>query len=231
MINLRNLKFWRRKKKEKKPFTWRSWLKDWGISIIVAAAIYFLILPAVLGTMSPMVVVSSCSERGYLNIGDLLVLQGTGPANIRAPEIEISDLHFIPIVQNEEVVGLNFSGAVVMLNRSNDIIVYSAYPSRYQIIHRVFAKLKINGEYYLITKGDANAVPDQIWFAGDSYGICADEAVGNCISALVRKEMIVGKALFSVPFLGHVKLFFCDIMPFCDGHSNPGTGYKYMLSC
>lgn len=238
--------FWKRKEKPKrKPRTFmeKVWLevKDWLMAFIVAAVVYFIILPMALGTSSPMVVVSSCSEKGYMNIGDILVIQGVDIKDINAPLVEIDRYRgftpifeksggFTPVLRNNEVTKIEISGNIVELNRSNDIIVYSAYPSGVQIIHRVFAKVRETSRdrFLLITKGDANPIPDQMSSTGT---ICVDENVG-CISTPVSQRMLIGrKIIFPIPLLGHVKLFFCDIFPFCDGHSNLGTNYAYTLSC
>lgn len=230
--------FWRKKKKpEKKPktFTEKIWfeVKDWVIAFVVAALVYFVILPLALGTSSPMVVVSSCSEKGYMNTGDILVIQGVDIKDVNAPLVEVDRFRgFTPITDDEtnEITKIDISGNIVELNRSSDIIVYSAYPSRAQIIHRVFAKIKETSRdrYLLITKGDANQIPDQMSGTG---AVCVDENIG-CISTPITKRMLLGrKIIFPIPLLGHVKLFFCDIFPFCDGHSNLGTNYEYVLNC
>jgi signal peptidase I len=206
-------------------------VKDWAISFLVAAVFYFIILPAVLGTSSPAVVVSSCSEKGYLNIGDILILQGVRIEDINAPLVEVDKYEgFTPIFEKEEVTKLNISGKIVELNRSSDIIVYLANPTNMQIIHRVFVKIKTQKGYLLITKGDANNFPDQMTPKG---GQCIDRNVG-CISTPITQERIVGrKILFQIPLLGNIKLFFCDLFfgKLCEGHANAGTDYEYKLWC
>jgi len=210
----------------------RQEIKDWALSFMVAAVVYFIILPALLNTSSPGVVVASCSERGYLNIGDILVVQGVNIADLQAPEVNIPAYGgFVPTFNDAgEVTELAIGGKTVLLNRSNDIIVYSAYPSSIQIIHRIFVKIKTDQGYLLLTKGDANSLPDQMTAAGDN---CIDENIG-CISTPITQRMLVGKKiLIPIPLLGHVKLFFCDLTlgKLCDGHSNLGTNYRYALTC
>jgi len=207
-------------------------IKDWAVSFVVAAVIYFIVLPAILGTSSPGVVVASCSERGHLNIGDILVVQGTSIKDINAPEVVVDRYEGVtPILdENGEVTELIIGSKQVSLNRSNDIVVYSSYPTGVQIIHRAFVKIKTNDGYILLTKGDANTALDQMTKTGES---CIDENIG-CISTPVTQRMLVGKKiLIPIPLLGHVKLFFCDLTmgKLCDGHSNLGTDYQYTLSC
>ncbi len=207
-------------------------VKDWAVSFLVAAVLYFIILPAILGTSSPGVVVASCSERGYLNIGDILVVQGVSIKDINAPLVEVDRFTgFIPIPNDKgEITQIVIGGKAVSLNRSNDIVVYSAYPMGAQIIHRAFAKIKAGNDYFLLTKGDANMALDQMTQAGD---VCIDENIG-CISTAISQNRLIGKqVLIPLPLLGHVKLFFCDLTlgKLCDGHSNLGTNYQYSLSC
>ena len=210
----------------------RQELKDWAVSFLVAAVLYFIILPAILGTSSPGVVVASCSERGYLNIGDILVVQGVSIKDIKAPMVEVDKFTgFTPIPNdNGEITQIVVSGKAVSLDRSNDIIVYNSYPAGVQIIHRAFAKIKTDNGYFLLTKGDANSLLDQMTQTGD---VCIDENIG-CISTSISPNMLVGRqVLIPIPLLGHMKLFFCDLTlgKICDGHSNLGTNYQYSLSC
>lgn len=177
-----------------------------------------------------MVVVSSCSERGHINIGDILVVQGINIKDVNAPIVEVDKFDdFTPLFDDGEVTRLNIEGKIVMINREADIVVYNAYPSGAQIIHRAFAKIKVRDKYYLITKGDANPIPDQLSTTGEA---CVSSNRGECISTPITQKMLVGKKiLFPIPLLGHIKLFFCDVVPFCDGHANPGTNFNYELWC
>lgn len=223
---------------------------DWIISISVALLIYFVILPALLGTSSPLIVVSSCSEEPYLNIGDVLILQGTDIESTKAPTVNVEN--GLNYSFNEEDQVLTINGKKIRKNDSNDIVVYISSPSGSQVIHRALAKLDTGKEKLLLTWGDANSLPDQLTRAEvkGERALCMQSTQrgtvlltpnntqyltkepGACISTPVNKDRIVGeKATWRIPILGHFKLFFCDVMPFCDGHSNPGTGYDYELSC
>ena len=231
--------------KKKEKYDWKQETKDWIISFVVAAVIYFLVLPIFLHTTSPLVVVSSCSEKGYLNIGDILVIEGVPIQDVKAPTVTSNNLNFVVLNQNNqpytykdfqdnyEATKIRVGNKTIKLNKSNDIIVYNTKPFIGQVIHRAFLKIKKGNNYYIITKGDANPIPDQIGFTGmNSQYQCETENPGLCISSLVDKNMLVGKkVLFRIPLLGHVKLFFCDVMPFCEGHSNVGTGHVYKLTC
>ncbi|MBI4214371.1 hypothetical protein HY546_00080 [archaeon] len=225
------LTFWRRKKKKEKR-TLQEEIKGWIVDIAIVFVIYFIILPLILGTSTPMVVVASCSERGFLNIGDVLILQGVNIKDVRAPLVELTEEEFRNgfephADENGEVLWLHFGEKEVELNRSSDVLVYVSRPYGTQVIHRAFAKIKVGEKYYIVTKGDANKFPDQF----GSRGVCLEEG-RNCLSSLITQEMIVGKqAIFPIPLAGNVKLFFCDLTRACDGHSNQGTGGEFKLWC
>ena len=220
-------------KKTKKQYGLKDEVREWAVSFIVAAVVYFVVLPAVLGSSSPMVIVSSCSEKGYYNIGDILIIQGTNITNVKAPLAEITSFSDItPVIENNTISKISVNGRMIAANDSNDVVVYYASPSGSQIIHRAMALFERNGVYYLMTKGDANPIPDQFGVLNNEVITCADENPSACLSTLITQRTLVGKKiLVGVPLLGHVKLFFCDLMPFCEGHSNLGTNYEYKLSC
>ena len=65
------------------------------------------------------------------------------------------------------------------------------------IIHRVVKKADANGEYYFQTKGDHNA--DSI------RSTSLDETK-------ISENQILGKAVFRVPFLGYIKIWFVELI-------------------
>ena len=214
-------------------FSVKQEVTDWAGAFLVAVLIYFIILPLVLGTSAPAVVVSSCSEKGYLNTGDIIVNQGISIDGVNAPEVTVDSLLYVtPIFENGKAAKLNFSGQIVNRTDQADIVTYVSNPLGAQIIHRVFAKVNYHGQTFLITQGDANPYPDQLWLKEDKGGWCWDQNSGYCISTLVSQQNLLGKKVGpTIPLAGHVKLFLCDIIPFCEGHANLGTGYEYILSC
>lgn len=220
-------------KKEKKKFSIVNEINEWITAFVVAAVVYFIILPLFLGTSAPMVIVPSCSEKGYLNVGDIVFVKGTQIKDLKAPFVELDKfIEMKPIEENGVVEKIQIGDTVIKANSSNDIIVYIANPSGSQIIHRVFGVVKIQDEYFALTKGDNNAIPDQVMMSGSGYITCFSENHGSCISSAITQDRLMGKKiLFRIPLLGHVKLFFCDVMPFCEGHSNLGNNYQYTLTC
>ena len=93
-------------------------------------------------------------------------------------------------------VGLGYKGQEIHENYSNDVIVYTPKPYGYNsplqgmdIIHRVFAKIKVGDKYYFMTKGDNNPVFDSYWFS------------------IIPEQDVKGKVVVRIPFLGYFKLF------------------------
>ncbi len=204
-------------------------IKEWVLSFIIVAFIYFIFLPVLLGTSIPLMVVASCSEKGYLNIGDVIILQGTKIENIRAPTVHVQNIKEIkPYFSGKNITGIIVNNITLLENPKNDIVVYSS-PNGI-IIHRALAKIIYGNKTYLLTKGDANPVPDQY----SKYGtFCITKNYG-CLSRAVTQGDLIGRMiLFPIPLIGHVKLFFCDVTLgyLCEGHANRGTNYEYKLWC
>ena len=89
--------------------------------------------------------------------------------------------------------GLNPGDAVVVVRTDDinvgDVVVYVPYKyTNNSIIHRVISKEIYDGEYYYITKGDANP----------SIGM---------FEVNITFDMIIGKAAFSLPLLGYPRAF------------------------
>ena len=101
-------------------------------------------------------------------------------------------------LENERfcAIGLNYKNQTYYENYSNDIIVYAPKPyglnasiPGMDIIHRVFAKIKVGDKYYFITKGDNNQVFDSYWFS------------------IIPEPDVKGRVVLRIPFIGYFKLF------------------------
>ena len=101
---------------------------------------------------------SKFSMKNGFNTGDIIVLFGSKPQNIKV----------------------------------GDVIVFRTN-QRDPIIHRVINKWEENGKSYFQTKGDHNE---------NSYAF----------ESKIAEEQLVGKAVFRIPFLGNVKIWFVDLL-------------------
>ena len=209
-------------------------IKEWIEAIIIVSLIYFVILPFIFGTKDPVLIVASCSEYPYLTIGDVIFIKKTNINDINVQTAIINDsTKIIPIIENKtKIIGFNINGKNYYRNDSYPIIAYRLC-NEYgcvDIIHRVFLKVIKNNKTYLITWGDNNKIPDQYdWI---NFKFCIDQKTNYCLSKGITQENLRGeKTLITIPLIGHIKMFFCDITHICPGHSNIGTGGKYQLTC
>ncbi|MBN2368733.1 signal peptidase I, partial [Candidatus Woesearchaeota archaeon] len=77
-----------------------------------------------------------------------------------------------------------------------DVIVFKSNQPD-PIIHRVIKKWETEGEYHFQTKGDHN---------GNSIQ-------GSFLNEIdIKKEQIIGKAVFRIPFLGYIKIWFVQLL-------------------
>jgi signal peptidase I len=94
----------------------------------------------------------------------------------------------------------------------NDVVVYEPAENSVFVgstIHRVLAKVSVDGKMYYLIKGDNNEVLD---VQAPSKGV--DAGGGRCLFFVesrenrpVPQENIKGKVVYKVPYLGYLKLF------------------------
>ncbi|MCD6522667.1 MAG: hypothetical protein J7K68_02875 [Candidatus Diapherotrites archaeon] len=214
---------------------WKAELVDWIVGFGVAALLYFVILPMILNAYPPAVIVQSCSMKGTLNVGDIVVLHGASFDEIHAPLVVLNttfDYSILPNNITQETKTLVFpDGQTLPVEKTGDIIVYNSKTSGIQIIHRVIAKVKAKDGNFYITKGDANKLPDSVriecaeWeqignekrctkLSSTISRICNESDVGwpGCLATPVTDADIIGKEIFWIPFLGHIKLIVFHIL-------------------
>lgn len=229
-------------KKRYKLKGWRAEAVDWLVGFAEAAVFYFIVLPLVLGTYPPAVVVQTCSMTGTYNVGDVAVLQGTSFDALKAPAITTASLNYTIYPNNisTQTEKLIFSdGQELPVGTSGDIVLHVSAISGEQIIHRVIAKVTTPSGRYLLTKGDSNNMPDSARIdcaefiqQGEGYlctrvsesvsRICTAEDAGwpGCLSTPVPEKDVLGKAIFTIPLVGHVKMLFMHLVTL--GHGYPG---------
>ncbi|RLE50129.1 MAG: signal peptidase I [Candidatus Methanomethylicota archaeon] len=126
---------------------------------------------AALNTDVPLAAVPTGSMEPTIAKGSLLIIQGIAPKDVKVGDIVVYKLPYA--------------------RRYTILFVFSYYvPS--PIVHRVIAKTVVNGEYYFLTKGDANSIPDQNPLDVNTW---------------LRGEDILGKVLFTIPYIGYFYLW------------------------
>ncbi|MBN2422413.1 signal peptidase I [Candidatus Woesearchaeota archaeon] len=96
--------------------------------------------------------------------------------------------------------GFNTGDIIVLFGRkpekvkTGDVIVFRGNRPD-PIIHRVVKKWDSDGKYYFQTKGDHNSDSD-------------------ISESSITEERLIGKAVFRIPLLGYIKIWFVDILKF-----------------
>jgi hypothetical protein len=98
--------------------------------------------------------------------------------------------------QEAYTTSITINGATIYNDTNNSVIVYQTVPKDYfyqlgdsYIVHRVYAVINASGNYYVLTKGDNNPGLD-IQYA--NYPVAL--------------QYVGGKVIFSIPYLGYLKL-------------------------
>ena len=229
-------------KKKYKLKGWKAEAVEWGVGFAEAALFYFVVLPLLLGAYPPAVVVQTCSMTGTYNVGDVAVMQGTSFDTLNAPEITTTSLDYTitPNSLTEQTQKLIFpDGQELPIQTWGDIILHASPITGEQIIHRAIAKVTTPTGRYILTKGDTNNLPDSAkidcaeWKESGNGFLCtrisetidstcteADIGWPGCLSTPIPEDAIMGKALFTIPLVGHVKMLFMHIVTL--GHGYPG---------
>ncbi|MBI2598583.1 MAG: hypothetical protein HYW50_05325, partial [Candidatus Diapherotrites archaeon] len=194
------------------------------VSAFVFAFLIFNFLGLVLGTSSPMVIVVSNSMEPVLFRGDVVIISGVKPADLKAETVNlpISLLDSFPLEEyavpmclgssgkevecknlpntcppNYNTSSIQFGEKKIGVNTFGDIIVYNSNVLNEPIIHRVVAKINAADGVYLLTKGD------------NKCNAKIDQQIGINRGA-VRAEKIEGRAIFWFPKIGCIKLWVFD---------------------
>ena len=181
---------------------WFIWEDDsvwsWIVNIILAfVLIKFIVYPGLgllFSTGYPIVAVVSGSMEHDGSFNNWWDPQQSWYVSRNITKEEFSDFRF----KN----GFNKGDIMVLYGKKpneitvGDVIVFrSNRPD--PIIHRVVKRWEINGKYYFQTKGDHNS--DSI----TSIGL--DETN-------IPEDNLLGKAVFRVPLLGYIKIWFVELI-------------------
>ena len=216
---------------------WKAQAVDLGSDLFLAALLYFVIAPLILGANPPAAIVQTCSMQGTLNVGDVTILHGIKLADISAPEIVLDSPLYYTIEPNdvrEKTAALVFpDGQRLPVTTDGDVIVYNSPNTGMQIVHRAIARVKASDGLFIITMGDANNYPDSVRLSCAETingvctklspapgGVCNPEDRFGCLGSPVTQDMLVGRQFIVVPLIGHVKMLFMHIITL--GHGYPG---------
>jgi signal peptidase I len=182
---------------------------SWIVNVVIAfLLIKFVVYPGLglgLGTTHPVVAVVSGSMEHRLSGGQICGIN---------PEVYTSTLDgfwsicgdFYRNYDINEVMfskfpfknGFSTGDIIVLLGKKpadinvGDVIVFKADKPD-PIIHRVIKKWVDNDQYYFTTKGDHN--PSSLYF-----------------ETSISQDRLIGKAVFKIPWLGYIKIWFVDLL-------------------
>jgi hypothetical protein len=198
-----------------------SWIVNIILAFLIIKYLFYPGLSLVLGTNLPVVAVVSCSmEHKFTNCGvsevngqpnpsTLCGETGSGKVDFDVYWRYCGDFYENINITKDEFKEFSFSsgfnkGDIMLLIgvkpeniEIGDVIVFEANQKTYPVIHRTITKDKIDGEYFIGTKGDHNF--DQIKH-------------GEFTEVDITRDQILGKAFLRIPFLGYVKIYFVELI-------------------
>jgi signal peptidase I len=205
---------------------------NWVVYIVfsfVFAYLLYSFFGFVLQTPSPLVIVVSGSMLPTMSRGDVVILQGVDGAHLDSPEVVLDGVDvgstslsklasFVPDGSGGWNITFNETGQMVNVPKkgSSNIVVYNSTFKNLEIIHRAVVKIRSNGNYFVLTKGDNNPNLDQdcgnvdeLLLPGSSSGQIVTSK--SCPSPYpIPLSFVRGKALAWVPYLGYIKLLLVD---------------------
>ncbi len=204
---------------------------NWAIYIVFSFVFAFLLYSffgLILQTHSPLVIVVSGSMLPTMARGDVVILQGIAPESLNVQEMVLDGVdvgnssptelaEYTPDGQGGWDIRFKANQQLVNVPKqgTSDIVVYVSTYKKLEIIHRAVVKIRSNGEYFLLTKGDNNPNLDQdcgdvteFLVPGGGLQLTTDK---SCPSPYpIPISQVNGKALFWIPYLGYVKLLLVD---------------------
>lgn len=173
---------------------------SWIVNILLAfVLIKFIVYPGlglIFGTSYPVVAVVSSSMEHSSNFEKWWSSNENYYSEFGINKEDFSEYIFKNGFNKGDIIVLR--GSKPEKTTFGDVIVFNG-GRKDPIIHRVIKKWYEGNVYYFQTKGDNNA---------------------RSISGMetkINENLIVGKALFRIPFLGYVKILFVDFIgnPYC----------------
>jgi len=194
-----------------------SWIANIILAFILIKFIFYPVLSLAFGTSLPVVAVVSCSmehrftDCGFDNKAVNLcgIIDNKGSVNFNEYWLTCGDFYEKRNISKEKfdsfIMSNGFNKGDIIFLRGvkpenievGDILVFDADNKAYPIIHRVIETKQENNNYIFQTKGDNN--PSQI-----NDGILNEHAV--------PESKIRGIALFKVPWVGYVKIYFVKLV-------------------
>ena len=186
-------KFWFIVWKDDSP---KGWLISLIFLFVVIKFIFFPLLSFVTGTSLPLAIVESCSmyHQGNLfsNYNNWWENQDSKYFLFKLNKTEFSEFIFKKGFNKADI--LFIVGAKPEKLEIGDVIIFQA-GTKNPIIHRIVNITKENEKFYFSTMGDNNA---------GQLGV----------EKKISQEQLIGKAVFKIPYLGWIKIWFVELINF-----------------
>lgn len=161
-----------------------SWVVNIVLAFILVKFVIYPLLALILGSSLPLVaVISGSMEHNGMDFDTWWDANGAWYEEHNISKDMFSAYSFTNGFDKGDVMILGRPGNVSI----GDVLVYQSPTHPYPIIHRV---TYINGDGSYIIKGDNNDGPDP---------------------APVQKDQVLGKALYRIPKIGWVKIWFSEL--------------------
>lgn len=211
---------------------WNNEILSWIVYILfsfIFAYLLYSFFGFILQTASPLVIVVSGSMLPTMARGDVVVLHGVDGLGLEAPLVildgvdvantSLKDLAtFSSTSTGDWDITFKANGQTIHVPKkgTSDIVVYYSSYKNLEIIHRSVVKIKSDGKYYVLTKGDNNPSLDQD--CGSVSDLFFPNGTGvqtitekSCPSPYpISLSDVKGKALFWIPYVGYIKLLLVD---------------------
>lgn len=211
---------------------WKNEYLSWALYIVfsfVFAFALYSIFGFLLQTATPLVIVVSGSMLPTMARGDVVLLQGVDGPTLNVTEVVLDGVD-VGNLSLEELAEFHATGngnwlltfkengqqVIVPSKGTSDIVVYTSTHKNLEIIHRAVVKIRADGEYFVLTKGDNNPSLDQDCGSVSQLfvpGSVAEQTFTSksCPSPYpIPLSQVKGKALVWIPWLGYVKLILVD---------------------
>jgi signal peptidase I len=177
-----------------------SWIISLILAFIIVKFIFFPLLSLAFQSQLPLVVVESGSMHHPGNIfGNIFSTQNSFNAWWQEKRAWYEERNITKTQAENWKLRTGFEiGDIMIVSGWNknpkvgDVIIFSAPGYAYPIIHRIVSIIEINGQKFYSTKGDNNS--DQL-----------------VVEKNIPESSIIGKAVFKIPRLGWIKLFFVKL--------------------
>jgi len=189
-------------------------------SFLLAYLLYF-ILSLVFGVSMPLAIVVSSSMEPSLYRGDLVIV--TKADNLKSQVVELNyniankdikdfaELNYKNNIYNlREIDSIKIDNQIIDINSitNNDTVIYRSNLKNIDIVHRLVVYIKAKDGNFVLTKGDnfkTNRLIDQDCNIDEDTGMPKNQCLNIYPTSI---NMIKGKIIGKIPYIGYIKLIF-----------------------